>query len=153
MASGLRVSEIGVEEAATFEATVLTPMGLPADAGPVIRATAGYPNWHFYLAFDGALPMAGAALFVDGDGAWIGLAATVESHRRRGAQTALLERRLADAAALGCKWVSADTYPDAPDRPNPSYRNMRRAGMTPAYDRTNYLFMTPPPDAPPASGS
>jgi hypothetical protein len=84
-------------------------------------------------------PIAGAALYVRGQQGWFGLGATMESDRRRGAQTALLARRLRDAAADGCVWASADTLVDTADRPNPSYRNMRRAGFATLYERPNFL--------------
>jgi hypothetical protein len=72
--------------------------------------------------------------------AWCGLGATIESDRRRGAQAALLARRLHDAANDGCEWVSADTLAEMTDRPSQSYRNMTRAGFTTLYDRPNYLL-------------
>lgn len=136
----LRVVEIGADAAATFEATVAEPLGVPPAIAPGIRSTVGQEQWHFYLVLDGARPIAGAAMFVLGEGAWFGLSATTASERGRGAQTALLTRRLQDAATLGCAWVSADTQPETADRPNPSYRNMCRAGMEVLYHRPKYLF-------------
>jgi hypothetical protein len=134
------VVEIGVDEAPTFEAMVAAPLGVPPELGPGIRSTVGHRGWHYYLALDGTRPVAGAAMYVHGDGAWFGLGATAVADRGRGAQSALLARRLRDATALGCKWVSAETYPDTAERPNPSYRNMLRAGMQVLYRRANYLF-------------
>jgi hypothetical protein len=134
------VVEIDVDDAPTFEALVGPALGVPPELGPGIRSTVGHPGWHYYLALDGARPIAGAAMYTRGEGAWFGLGATSVADRGRGAQTALLERRLRDAIAFGCKWVSAETYPDTPDRPNPSYRNMLRLGMRVLYQRTNYLF-------------
>lgn len=138
--AALSVVEIGAEEASTFEEVVAEPLGVPRIMAPVVRSTVGHEHWHFYLALDGARPIAGAAMFAHGDGAWLGLSATIPSDRGRGAQTALLARRLWDAARLGCTWVSADTHPDTTARPNPSYRNMRRAGMDILYYRPKYLF-------------
>ena len=136
----LRVVEIGADAAATFEAIVAEPLGVPPAVAPGIRSTVGHEQWHFYLALDGARPIAGAAMFVLEDGAWLGLSATTASERGRGAQTALLSRRLHDARTLGCAWVTADTQPETADRPNPSYRNMCRAGMSVLYHRPKYLF-------------
>jgi hypothetical protein len=136
------VVEIGVDDAPTFEAVVAEPLGVPPDVGPGIRSTVGHPGWHYYLALDGARPIAGAAMYVRGDGAWFGFGATNVADRGRGAQTALLSRRLRDAATLGCEWISAETYPDTAERPNPSYRNMVRMGMRVLYRRTSYLFET-----------
>ena len=78
-------------------------------------------------------------MFTDGDGAWFGLSATLPAHRNIGAQTALLSRRMRDASALGCDWVSAETHPTSADT-NPSLRNMARAGMDVLYLRPWYRF-------------
>ena len=142
VAPGLRVAEIGNEDAATFEATVAGPLGVPADMSPGIRSTIGHDGWHFYLVFDDHRPVAGAAMFVHGAGAWFGVSGTATTDRGRGAQTALLARRLHDAAALGCKWVSADTRTETPEHPNPSFHNMRRAGLDVLYERPTFLFAT-----------
>lgn len=142
--STVEVVEIDTTDAPIFQEIVAESLGVPRIIAPVVSSTVGQERWHFYLARDGARPIAGAAMFVRGDGAWLGLSATDPSHRNRGAQTALLARRLRDAAAVGCAWVSADTQPDTPARPNPSYRNMRRAGMDILYARPKYLFEVDP---------
>ena len=141
----VRVVEIGEEHARTFEKIVAEPLGLPPVVAPVVRSTVGHAHWHVYLAFDGARPVAGSAMFVRGPGAWFGLSATIATDRGRGAQTQLLARRLHDAANFGCTWVSADTQPETAERPNPSLRNMRRAGMDVLYERAKYLFATAQP--------
>jgi len=140
VASGLRVAEIGRDDAATFQATVAEPLGVPAEMAPGIRSTVGHDGWHFYLVYDGDRPIAGAAMFVQGEGAWFGVSATTSTDRGRGAQTALLSRRLHDATALGCKWVSADTRSETPESRNPSFHNMRRAGLDVLYYRPTFLF-------------
>ena len=143
--TAVRVVEIDGKDAETFEKIVAEPLGFPPMVAPVVRSTVGHADWHFYLAFDGARPIAGSALFVRGAGAWFGLSATMATDRGRGAQTQLLARRLRDAASFGCTWVSADTQPETAERPNPSLRNMRRAGMNVLYERAKYLFETAQP--------
>lgn len=138
--STLTVAEIDRAYAHDFETIVAEALGVPRNMAAVVRSTIGREHWHYYLVRDGARPIAGAAMFVQGDGAWLGLSATLPSDRGRGAQTALLARRLRDAATLECEWVSAETQPDTAARPNPSYRNMRRAGMEILYERAKYLF-------------
>jgi hypothetical protein len=137
---GLVVSEIGPREADVFERLVARPLGVPDGLEAGVRSTIGQPGWRFYLVRDGERPIAGAALYARGHHAWLGLCATLESDRGRGAQMALLQRRLRDAAADGCTWVSADTVAETSDRPNRSYRNMRRAGFSLLYERPNYLM-------------
>jgi hypothetical protein len=93
------------------------------------------------MAFDDERPVAGAAMFVKDGSAWFGVAGTVAEARNRGAQTALLARRLHDAKRLGCSWVTAETSPETPERRNPSYHNMLRVGLRVAYLRDKYLFV------------
>jgi len=67
------------------------------------------------------------------------VAGTLPAFRRRGGQGAIMARRIRDAVQLGCRWVITETGEDLPDRPNPSYHNMLRAGFSLAYQRPNYL--------------
>jgi GNAT superfamily N-acetyltransferase len=145
----LTIGEIGPSDAEQFQATVAEPLGVPHLVAPGIRSTLGEPGWHFYLACDAERPIAGAALFVSGHGAWLGVAATSAQARNRGAQTALLHRRLADAKGLGCRWASAETRLPTDENPNPSLRNMLRAGLKVLYHRPKYLFGEIPSDAAP----
>ena len=136
----LSVAEVGLESSDIFRAIVGTAFGVPELVEPDIVSAIGHPGWHYYLAFDDDRPIAGAAMFVQNDGAWFGAAGTSADARNRGAQTALLARRLDDAKRLGCSWVTAETAPDTSEHPNPSYRNMLRLGMRVAYLRDKYVF-------------
>jgi hypothetical protein len=49
-----------------------------------------------------------------------------------------MARRIADGAALGCRWFTSETGQDLPDKPNPSFHNMLRTGFSVAYHRPNY---------------
>src|SRR5574341_1190396 len=102
-------------------------------------ALVGRPGWRHYLAFDGVRPIATAGMYIAGDAAWLGWAATVDDARGRGAQTALIVRRIADAAAAGCRHLVVETAEEKPDKPNPSTRNLRRLGFTELYLRPNYI--------------
>ena len=82
------------------------------------------------------------ALFVHGDVGWLGIGATLPAYRRRGAQGALMARRIADGADLGCRWFASETGQDLPDKPNPSFHNMLRTGFRVAYHRPNYMPKT-----------
>ncbi len=73
-------------------------------------------------------------------GGYLGPAVTLESHRGRGAQSALIARRLREAAALGVDLVTVETAAETDERPVvQSYRNLRRLGFEEAYRRPNYL--------------
>jgi hypothetical protein len=54
----------------------------------------------------------------------MGAAATLPEFRGLGAQKALVERRLADAKALGCTIVAVETAELTLEKDAPSYRNM-----------------------------
>ena len=142
LASPFLIDEISVDDAAIFEEVVARSLGVPVGLEAGIRSTIGQPGWRYYLARDAGRPIAGGASYVRGEHAWLGFGATIESERRRGAQTALLARRMRDAAADGCLWVSADTLVETPTRPNQSYRNMRRMGFAAAYERPNFVLDT-----------
>lgn len=133
------IREIDEDDAARYAAMVAEPLGMSMMPATT-RATVGHPGWHFYLAFDSDLPIAGGALFVRDGGAWIGLAGTAPHARRRGAQTALLNWRLLQAYQLGCRWATAETRPVTTERPNPSLANMRRAGFDVLYERARFVF-------------
>jgi GNAT superfamily N-acetyltransferase len=135
----LRVESIGPVHAADFAQVACTAFGMPLMVQPWLGNLVGRENWHAYLAFDGELPVACGALFVQGEVGWLGVAGTLPPYRRRGAQGALMAQRIRDAARLGCRWVVTETGEDLPARPNPSFHNMLRTGFTLAYQRPNFL--------------
>ena len=112
----------------------------PAALAPGFSSTIGCPGWRHYFAVSDDRPVSGAALYTRGGVAWCGLAGTLPEARGRGAHGLLLAARIRDAAQAGCRWVVCDTMEDTATHPNPSFRNMRRAGFETAYLRTNYLF-------------
>ena len=71
---------------------------------------------------------------------FLGMGSTLPEHRRKGAQGALMARRIRDAAKLGCEWVCTETGEDTPQRPNPSYHNMIRTGFEFAYLRPTWVY-------------
>ena len=150
-ADAISVAEVDRDAADIFRDVVGDAYGMPELVKADLVSTLGHADWHYYMAFDDGRPIAGAAMFVQGDGAWVGVAGTSPDARNRGAQTALLERRLTDAKRLGCSWMTAETWPDTAELPNPSYRNMLRLGLRVAYLREKYLFEHPESRIAPAS--
>jgi hypothetical protein len=68
------------------------------------------------------------------ESSWPGVAALVgrpdwHEVRGRGGQSTLMRMRIDAARELGCRHVVTQTHDDLPDHPNPSLRNMRRAGF------------------------
>jgi hypothetical protein len=139
VATDLRIEATGPEHAGVFAEVTTSGFGMPPEWRPWIAATVGRPQWRHYLAWNGHTPVAGAALFIDGHVGWLGVASTLPAARRRGAQSALMAKRLQDGWNLGCHWFVTETGEDTPARPNPSLHNMLRAGFRVAYHRQNFM--------------
>ena len=142
--TALDIRVVGRDSAAAFGHVVAEGFGLPPPVAPWVGALAGRPNWICVMAFAEGVPVAAGAVHVRGDHAWLGLAATLPSHRGHGAQGALLARRLAEAKARGARVAVTETGERLPDKPSNSYRNILRAGFEEAYLRQNYLSPATP---------
>ena len=114
----------------------------PAHARWAARSI-GRNGWSHYFACADDTPVAVAAMFVADGLAWLGAAATLESHRRQGAQGALFARRISDALQQGARRLTVETAPDWPDLPGESLRNAARAGFHPAYPRPSWIWPVP----------
>ncbi len=136
--TSLRIELAMPENAAAFADLVATYQGLPALRAH-FAALPGRSGWRCFLAWADDEPVAAAASFVDGDAAWLGMAATAPSHRRWGAQSALLAARIRDAAALGATRAFVETGVRALGKPDQSYRNILRAGFEELYVRPNLV--------------
>jgi ribosomal protein S18 acetylase RimI-like enzyme len=91
-----------------------------------------------YLATVDGTPAAAAVLFQQGDLAYLASASTLPQFRRRGCQTALVQRRLADAVAAGCRRACVLT-----EWMSQSHANMARAGFTTAYTKAMWRIDRP----------
>ena len=89
----LAVREASASDAKVFGEIAARGNGLSVDFADGFNSTIGSPGWRHYLVLDGERPVSAAALFVDGDYAWAGLAGTLPDDRRRGSQSALLARQ------------------------------------------------------------
>lgn len=139
-ATALEIRAVDPSKAQDFGATVQAGFGAPPPFAFWAAALVGRPRWTTYVAYDGSVPVAAAALFVDGGTGWLGLGCCLPSHRGRGAQSALLARRIADAQRAGAITVVTETGtpPPGEEAAHPSFRNIRRAGFEPAYARLNF---------------
>lgn len=138
--AGIHVEEIGPERATEFGKIVQTGFSMIDIAGEWVGLTVGRPGWRHYLALDGAKPVAAAGMYLRGSWAWFGFMATLEEARGRGAQSALVARRITDAHAADVRWLSVETAEDTPERDAPSFRNVIRQGFRVAYLRPNWLW-------------
>jgi hypothetical protein len=139
VSTDLRIERAGSADAQAVAEVTTVGFGMPSALQPWIASTVGRAGWQHYLAWDGDRAVAAAALFVREGAGWLGMASTLPDVRRRGAQGALLARRIDDGRALGCQWFVTETAEETPARPNPSFRNMRRAGFAVAYQRDNFM--------------
>jgi hypothetical protein len=128
-ATGLELRRLEPEHAEEFAALLCAAYANPARLAPLHAAGVGRPRWHHWGAFDGGRLVSAGILYVHGEIGRLFTAGTLPMHRGRGAQGALLVRRMREACALGCRWVTAETADDLPDKPNPSVHNLDRLGF------------------------
>ena len=129
----VEVVEIGAETSEPFATIAAAGFQLPLWGASLFAGLPGREGWRCYVARVGGETGACGAMLIAGDVAVFGPSATLESARRRGCQLALLRRRIADAAAAGCRLLLVETGARTEDRPAGSYRNILRAGFEEAY--------------------
>jgi GNAT superfamily N-acetyltransferase len=129
---------VDAESADDFGAAFAKGYGLPPALGESAANIVGRPCWHCFVAYDGAEPVAAGALFESGDAGWLGAAATLASHRGRGAQSAILAARVERARERGLRVLVTETGLPRDGQPGASYRNILRSGFRPTYVRPNY---------------
>lgn len=130
----LDVAEVGAADVALFADVLLRGHGVPEaerERDPAsIERWLGIEGWRLYLArVEGEV--AGAAVLTIGDGlGQLANASTVPEYRGRGVQTALIARRLTDAAASRCELACSSAVFGST-----SQRNLERAGLRVAYTK------------------
>jgi GNAT superfamily N-acetyltransferase len=142
--SRLRIEAIGPERAEIFGSICGTAFKLPELIARWAGAARRPARLDALPRVRGTEPVGTAALRIDGAIAWFGYAATLAAARGRGAQSALIARRLSDAARLGCTHAVVETAEDLPDAPSTSLRNLRRQGFEQVYLRANYMRVRKP---------
>jgi GNAT superfamily N-acetyltransferase len=124
----LEIRQVGAEDIAAASEQ------LGETLWPEYAKPAGQQGFLHHMAFDGARPVAIAALCMFEDIGYLMAAATVESHRKRGAQQALIAKRVERAEQLGCSLLVSETLYMLEH----SYRNLLRAGFHEAYEKEVY---------------
>jgi ribosomal protein S18 acetylase RimI-like enzyme len=124
----------GAPDPELFADVLLRGHGVPDGARVRDRASvtrwAELDAWRLYLARVDGEPAGAALLSLEDDIGYLANASTLPEHRRRGVQTALIARRIEDAAAAGCDAVcSGAAFGSA------SQRNLQRAGLQVAYTK------------------
>ena len=136
----LTIREVGGAERDLFAATAVAGYGMAPPMAKWLREIVGRPGWSCYVCFADDEPASAGALFVDEDAAWLGIGATKPAFRRRGGQSALIARRLGDAARRGARFAVTETSVPQRGEPAPSHRNILAAGFRAAYVRPNWAF-------------
>jgi GNAT superfamily N-acetyltransferase len=135
---GVEVVELSAPDEEPFGTIAALGFGMPAWGAELFAHLPGREGWRCYVAkIDGKAQGCGAMLIENGV-AELGIGATLEEARGRGCQTALLRRRISDAAEAGCHTLLVETGERVPDRPSASYRNILKAGFEEAYLRPNW---------------
>lgn len=135
---GVEVVDLSGEDEEPFGAIAAVGFGFPAWGADFFVRLPSADGWRCYVAkVDGEAGACAAMLIEDGI-AEFGVAATLEEARGRGCQTALLHRRICDAAEAGCHTLFVETGERVPGRPAASYRNILKAGFEEAYLRPNW---------------
>jgi GNAT superfamily N-acetyltransferase len=104
------------------------------------RVSAARPNAPSFLAELDGRPVATGALSIHEGVALLAGASTVPEARKRGAQLALLDARLAHAAGRGCDLAMMCAQPGSS-----SQRNAERQGFRIAYTRIKWRLARPAP--------
>lgn len=134
-APGVVIERVTAADAPIYARTLNIGFGEAEDCalGRAFARKIGDDGWYHYLAVVDGTPGAAAALFVQDGVADCFVASTMPQARRRGAQTALINQRLADGQAAGCDIATAQSVVD-----NSSPRNFARRAFQPIYDRMIY---------------
>jgi hypothetical protein len=139
---GIAVYEIGADEAdgEGMSTIVSEALELPVTAGTLFFSLPQQDGWRCYtaaLAPDEPVVATGSMLIADGV-AQLGPGMTLEHARGYGCNTALLRRRLLDAAEAGCHTVFIELGEIDPATLASNFRRLARAGFEEAYQSRNW---------------
>ncbi|WP_231571705.1 GNAT family N-acetyltransferase [Gordoniibacillus kamchatkensis] len=92
------------------------------------------PGWRFFIGFVEEHPAGVAVMHISNDVASLTFAATVPEFRRRGLQTAFLQKRIHEAELANCELVVGQA-----SYASTSQNNMERAGLRIGYTRATWV--------------
>jgi GNAT superfamily N-acetyltransferase len=107
---------------------------LEAASSRQFRRSIGTSGMLHFVAWDGDQPVASAALAVFEGLGYLTMAFTNETHRRRGAQQALIAVRIERARQCGCRVLASETLSIL----ETSLGNLNKAGFRPLYEKEVY---------------
>lgn len=116
---------------------VVNSLDLPGLSSVLLLGLPDRPGWHCYAASLEGMEVACGSMLAIGKLALLGLDATLPEARRRGCQTALIRRRLRDAAREGCEVALAEVCDILPTS-RVAAINLERAGFVEVAGRVNW---------------
>ncbi|HLQ66353.1 MAG TPA: GNAT family N-acetyltransferase [Candidatus Limnocylindrales bacterium] len=126
--------------ATTWGQIVQTAFEYPAPTAEWFAGLVDLARWRAYLAYEGERAVGAAAMFVNGEWASFEIGVVLPEAQNRGIHSALIARRIKDAAAAGCKILSMETSAEKGQGRAQSFRNARRMGFDLAYFRENWVW-------------
>jgi GNAT superfamily N-acetyltransferase len=130
---------ITLNVAADFATVIGQVYGFTEEVSQWFGNLAGRPNWYVFVAFLQGKPVGAAAMYVEGEWAWLGISGTIAASRRKGIQSALIIARANLAQELGARYLTAETgRPAISGGKHISRDNCLRAGFSEVYQRINY---------------
>lgn len=114
-----------------------------ASLQPWLEEWANLKNWTFYIGRYKGIPVSVGGMYIEGEYAWLAFGATLKEYRDLGAHKAMIERRLMDGLAAGCKYFIAETGEPHTDKKFQSNKNMLDMGFETAYIRPNFIYPMP----------
>lgn len=136
--AGIAVDRVEPSAASAYARVSEIAFDLSFGQGSLGASAIGQPGWSHYLAHDEGRAFAAAAMFVHGRTALFAGSGALPSQRGRGAQTALIARRLRDAAALGCDVALVETAEPLDGEVPAALRNVTRAGFAVAFRQRSF---------------
>lgn len=129
-APGVEVRPVAAGELDVFLSVFLEGFTAPTASAANMQFWLNPPGWHLYLATVEDTPAGAAVLYIDDGIGYLAAASTIPAMRGRGCQTALLNRRIAEAARHDCELITAQCQFGSD-----SHRNMQRVGLEMAYNK------------------
>lgn len=142
LTTGLRIERIDRSRATVYGNILCAGLGWHAPGMNTWLASAiGKPKYYHYLVFFGKLPIAAGAMYVNKAYASLFLSATRPDFQEQGAQALLTQTGLAEAQALGCKYIITETDTKASSRcSGVSLENLAQLGFKEVYQRQHFLY-------------
>lgn len=135
----LRVEPVGRDQAKIAADIIIAGFELPELLKPIFSSFVCADFNRSYIAWEGDTPAAVGILSLVDEIGHLNSAATLPEFRGRGAQSAIMARRIQDGIKLGCKSFVTETW-DPGGEVNHSYNNMLRQGFNLVYRRPNWVL-------------